>query len=73
MNSQYLLAFDLPRELDAERKRINRELRAINADMVQHSFWKSGNLRELMSLAVFIKNSGGSARILEEKLIFGNE
>jgi hypothetical protein len=70
MNNAYILSFDLPRELDSQRKRINRELRAINAQMIQHSFWKSRNLKELISIALFIKNSGGIATILEEKLIF---
>jgi hypothetical protein len=70
MQNEYILSFDLPKELDAERKRINRDLRGIDAKMIHHSFWKSEKLKELISIAQFIKNSGGKARILEEKLIF---
>ena len=70
MQNDFILSYDLPRELDSVRKRINRDLTSINAQMIHHSFWKSNNLKELISIAQFIKNSGGKARILEEKLIF---
>ena len=68
--NDYVLSFDLPEEMTAQRKRINRDLRAINANLIHDSFWKSDNLQELILIARFIKDSGGSARILEEKLIF---
>ena len=69
-NEGFLLTFDLPRELLSERKRINLELKRISAKKIQFSIWKSEKLEELMRIAIFIKQAGGNARILEEKFIF---
>lgn len=70
MKNKYILSFDLPRELNTERRRINRDLNKMNAKMIHHSTWKSDDLKSLIEIASFIKKSGGSASILEEKLIF---
>lgn len=66
----YILSFDIPRENNSQRRKINRDLNKINAKMIHHSTWKSDKLNDLISIATFIKKSGGSASILEEKLIF---
>jgi len=66
----FILTFDIPREKHVLEKRINRELRKIDAEMLQFSLWKSENLDELLKIALTIRNFGGSARILEEKFIF---
>ena len=65
-----ILSFDLPREKNTERKRINRELNRMKAKMIHDSFWKSDELNLMVELASFIKKNGGSASILEEKFIF---
>lgn len=70
MQNNYILSFDLPEKFVSQRKRVNRDLRAINAKMIHNSFWKSTKLNELISIAHFIKTAGGKATILEEKLIF---
>ena len=67
---KFILAFDLPRELHSERKRVNLELRRMNARMIQFSIWESEKLEELMKIALMIKNFGGSSKILEEKFLF---
>ena len=67
---KFILAFDLPRELHSERKRVNLELRRMNARMIQFSIWESEKLEELMKIALMIKNLGGSSKILEEKFLF---
>jgi uncharacterized protein (UPF0128 family) len=67
---KFILAFDLPRELHSERKRVNLELRRMNAKMIQFSIWESEKLEELMKIALMIKNLGGSSKILEEKFLF---
>jgi len=67
---KFILAFDLPRELHSERKRINLELRRINAKMVQFSIWESEKLEDLIKIATIIKKVGGTSRILEEKFLF---
>ena len=68
--AEFILVFDVPRELDVERKRINLELKRINAEMIQFSVWRSKNLKELISIASFIKKIGGKAFILKEIFIF---
>jgi len=65
-----ILLFDIPREERRIELKIWRELKRLDAKMVQHSVWKSGKLQDLIDIATFIKKSGGSATILEEKLIF---
>jgi uncharacterized protein (UPF0128 family) len=67
---KFILAFDLPREFHSERKRVNLELRRMNARMIQFSIWESEKLEELMKIALMIKNLGGSSKILEEKFLF---
>lgn len=67
---EFILSFDIPRNLSTERRRINRELNKIGAEIIHDSLWKSKNLTELIKIATMIKKFGGKARILEEKLIF---
>ena len=67
---EYIFTFDLPTEQKSFRVKLHRTLKKINASQVQRSIWKSDNLRELTRLAVLVKNVGGRARIVEEKLIF---
>ena len=69
-NNVSVLMFDIPREMNTLEKRINRELHKMGAEMMQHSVWKSEDISELMKIALEIKRSGGSARILEERFIF---
>lgn len=69
MQNEFLLSYDLPEEMNSERRKINRNLNKI-AVLIHDSFWKSENISELILIARFIKNCGGNARILEEKLIF---
>ncbi len=40
------------------------------ARMVHHSMWESGNPDKLIRIATLIKNIGGRARIMEERLLF---
>ena len=60
---KFILAFDLPRELHSERKRIN-------AKMIQFSIWESEKLEDLIRIAIIIKSFGGTSKILEEKFLF---
>ncbi len=66
----FILVFDIPRDEPVVKLKVNRNLHKIKAVKVQHSVWSSNELKELIDIATFIKNSGGSARILEEKLVF---
>jgi hypothetical protein len=65
-----ILIFDIPREHRNIELKAWRDLNKMNAKMIQHSVWESNNLKSLMDIALFVKKSGGEARILEEKFIF---
>jgi len=67
---KFLLAFDIPTEKRNFKVKINRELNRIGAKLIQRSLWSSSNLNQFIKLAIEIKNVGGSARVLEEKLVF---
>lgn len=66
----YLLIFDLPSVQSTMNVKINRLLRGIGAEKVQNSIWRSDNLKELTKIVMWIRNVGGSAHILEEKVIY---
>jgi hypothetical protein len=65
-----ILIYDIPRESHSVAVQVLRDLQKINAKMIHHSTWKSDDSKSLIDIATFIKKSGGSASILEEKLIF---
>ncbi|MBI2543207.1 MAG: hypothetical protein HYW24_03415 [Candidatus Aenigmarchaeota archaeon] len=70
MKKEFVLIFDVPRDLHKVELKVNRDLHRHEAKMVQHSVWRHSDLSRLIEIATFIKKSGGSATILEEKLIF---
>jgi len=65
-----IFIFDIPKKENTVKVRVWRDLIKINAKKIQHSVWKSDDLKNLIEIANFIKKSGGHAMILEEKLIF---
>ena len=66
----FVIVFDIPKWQSTERVRINRRLHRIGAERVQDSFWRHGDLKALIQLALWIRRIGGRAEILEEKFIF---
>ena len=67
---EFVLVFDLPREMGTTKVRTWRELQKMDAKMIQFSIWESEKLDELMKLAIDIKKSGGDAKILKEQFVF---
>lgn len=67
---EFVLIFDIPREPTRRETKVWRDLTKLGAKKLQHSVWKHSDLSKLIDIATFIKKSGGSATILEEKLIF---
>lgn len=65
-----LIIFDIPSGNATMGVKINRLLREIGAEKVQNSVWRSDNLKELTKIVIWIRNVGGSAQILEEKIIY---
>ena len=67
---EFILVFDLPREMGTTKVKTWRDLKRLDAKMIQHSVWKSEKLQDLIDIVTFIKKSGGIARILEERFVF---
>ncbi|MBU5537248.1 MAG: hypothetical protein QW818_00675 [Candidatus Aenigmatarchaeota archaeon] len=67
---EFILSFDLPKEMAPIRSRLHRRLTSMKAVKIHDSFWKSQKLEELIAIAQEIKKFGGQASILEEKFIF---
>jgi len=65
-----ILIYDLPRGQTILAVKVNRLLKSIGAEKVQNSVWKSENLKELIKIVIWIRNSGGSAMILEENIVY---
>lgn len=65
-----VIIFDIPGDEKILNVKVNRKLKSIGAEKVQNSVWKSENLKELMKIAIWIRNVGGDAKILEENIIF---
>ena len=64
------MIFDVPLEDRALARKVQRDLHKVSARMLQQSVWKHDSLQDLISLASFIKKSGGDAKILEERFVF---
>jgi CRISPR/Cas system-associated endoribonuclease Cas2 len=65
----YIILFDIPRGQTILNVKVNRLLNKISAEKMQNSVWRAENLQELTRIALWIKNAGGKATILEEKII----
>ncbi len=66
----YVLTFDIPKELHRVQLKAWRYLHKIKAKKHQHSVWKHNNLKQLIEIAIYIKSNGGHASILEERFLF---
>ncbi len=66
----YLLIFDIPKGNSILNVKVNRLLKKIGADKIQNSVWRSENLKELTKISIWIRNVGGDAKILEERIVF---
>jgi hypothetical protein len=52
------------------RKQLNLKLKRANAKKIQHSFWKHDDINMLIKIAIWIRNIGGKAEILEERFLY---
>jgi len=66
----YLILFDIPKGHSTLSVKVNRNLKDIGAKKMHNSAWQSNNLKELTKITIWIRNVGGSAHILEEKIIY---
>lgn len=67
---KFILTFDIPREMKALQRKVQRDLTKADARMIQFSLWESSSLETLIDIASLIKKSGGDAKILEERFVF---
>lgn len=65
----FLIMFDIPEVKGNLKRRVNRKLHKINAEIIQQSVWKSKDLNNLMQIASTIKHEGGQVTILKEEII----
>lgn len=65
---KFILIFDIPRSMNTLKSRVNRRLHDMEAEMLQHSVWRSSDLSSLSEIAVKIKEQG-KAMIVEECLV----
>ena len=63
--SEFALIFDIPTGMNVFKVKLNRSLKLIGARMVQRSVWKSENLNEMVKLALWIRQHGGKAEVVE--------
>ncbi|MCS7106080.1 MAG: hypothetical protein NZ942_02075 [Candidatus Aenigmarchaeota archaeon] len=66
---KYIIIYDIPRDKKVLQVQVNRALKTIKAEKIQHSVWRSDDLKTLRMIATRIKNEGGKAILLEEKMI----
>jgi len=66
----YILIFDIPRKNTILAVKVNRKLKEMNAEKIQNSVWRGEDFDELVKIALLIRNSGGKAQIIEEKVVF---
>lgn len=66
---KYIIIYDIPREKKVLQVQVNRALKAIKAEKIQHSVWESDDIKGLRIIATRIKNEGGEVILLEKKLV----
>ncbi|MEM5793907.1 MAG: hypothetical protein QXS48_03410 [Candidatus Aenigmatarchaeota archaeon] len=66
---KYIIIYDIPRDKKVLQVQVNRALKAIRAEKIQHSVWESDDIKTLRLIATRIKNQGGEAILLEKKVI----
>lgn len=66
----YLLVFGIPKGSTILNVKVNRLLKYIDAEKIQNSVWRSDNLKELTKIVIWIRNAGGKAQILEERIVY---
>ena len=66
---QYILIYDIPRELKSFQVWVNRALKKAGAEKFQHSVWECPDVSNLREIAKRIRKEGGVAVILEKKVV----
>ena len=68
MKPEFLLSFDLPKEMATIRSRLHRKLVKLKAKKIHDSLWKSQDLSSLISMALIIRANGGSSKYWKKSL-----
>jgi len=66
----YLIIFQLQKNDQLIKLKINRYLKRIRANMIIKGVWRHENASLLINLASWIKNRGGKAYVIEENIIY---
>lgn len=66
----YIIIFQLPKNSQSLKLKVNRMLTKIKARMLQRSVWFHENAQKLVEIASFIKSRGGKAIVLEKNVVY---
>ncbi|MEM5832132.1 MAG: hypothetical protein QXT38_02370 [Candidatus Aenigmatarchaeota archaeon] len=66
----YIIIFQLPAKDPIIKLKVNRFLKKIGAKIVFKGVWRHQDEVQLIGLASWIRNLGGKAYVLEEKIIY---
>ena len=67
--AKYIIIYDMPRERKVLQVQVNRYLKKIRAEKIQHSVWECEDLEGLRDVMRKINDNGGNAIIMEKKLV----
>jgi CRISPR/Cas system-associated endoribonuclease Cas2 len=67
--AKYIIIYDIPRERKVLQVQVNRLLKKMRSDKIQHSTWESEDLEGLRQISKKIRDQGGQALILEKKVV----
>ena len=68
MKPEFLLSFDLPKEMAIIRSRLHRRLVKLKAKRIHDSLWRSRDLSGLLDVALIIRSNGGSSKYWKKSL-----
>ena len=66
---QYIIIYDIPREMKSFQVWVNRALKKAGAEKFQHSVWECPDLASLKEISRRITKEGGVAVVLEKKIV----
>jgi len=70
VTGRFLIVFGLPKGARGLGVKVNRLLKEIRAEKISNSVWASEDLRTLTKVVVWIRNAGGKAAVIEEKIVY---
>jgi hypothetical protein len=70
VTGRFLIVFGLPRGAPTLGVKVNRLLKEIGAEKISNSVWASDDLKTLTKIVIWIRNAGGKAAVIEERIVY---